>query len=150
MAKAQAKTKRTIKKGGQSFDDSWHATFLKLFSESLNVTLAANGAGVSRSVVYAHRVKSPEFAAQFEDAREEAIEQLEAAAYHRARSVSDTLAIFLLKAHKPDKYHERVKGTNVNVDIDLSSLSDGQLDKFERYIIAGEPAERAYALARQT
>jgi hypothetical protein len=72
-----------------------------------NVRAACDAAGVSRPVVYAHRARSQEFAAAWDVALEDACDRLEMIALERARSVSDTLLIFLLKAHRPAKYRER-------------------------------------------
>ena len=82
---------------------------------SLNVALAAQGAGVTRMSAYRERKRNPEFAAAWEDAREAAAERLEAAAYERARNVSDTLLIFLLKSHKPERYRESVQQQHTGV-----------------------------------
>jgi hypothetical protein len=114
---ASKPTKPTPKKrdrGKKAVDTSWHPRFLELLSQSCNVTLACKGAGVDRTVAYDHKKQMPDFAAAWEDAKEAAIEILEAEAWQRARKQSDTLMIFLLKAHKPEKYRERT-------EIDLTS-----------------------------
>lgn len=99
-------TKKAIKKKGER-DISWHDRFLELLSMTCNVTLACKGAGVSRSAAYAHRNIYNDFAGQWDDAEESAIEMLEAEAWKRAKSSSDTLLIFLLKARKPERYREQ-------------------------------------------
>lgn len=88
-------------------DNEWRTRFLEIFGMTLNVALAAHGAGIERTKIYKERDRNPEFAAQFADAKAAAIERLEAAAYERAKNVSDTLLIFLLKSHKPDIYREQ-------------------------------------------
>lgn len=75
---------------------------------TLNVALAAHGAGVDRRQIYRECDRNPQFAEQLRDAKAAAIERLEAAAYERAKNVSDTLLIFLLKSHKPELYRESV------------------------------------------
>ena len=85
---------------------TWHAAFLAELADSCNVTGAARAAGISREAAYEHRKGDPAFAAAWEDAIEQAIEKLEHAARQRALTVSDTLAIFLLKAHRPKVYRE--------------------------------------------
>ena len=92
------------KRGGE-----WHERFLALFAISLNVGLSAQGAGVDRRQVYRERERNAEFAALMDDAKQAAIERLEAAAYKRAETQSDTLTIFLLKAHKPEIYRENIQ-----------------------------------------
>lgn len=114
---ASKPTKPTPKKRGRTtkqVDTSWHPRFLEILGQSCNVTLACKGAGVDRTVAYDHKKQMPDFAAAWEDAKEAAIEILEAEAWQRARKQSDTLMIFLLKAHKPEKYRERT-------EIDLTS-----------------------------
>jgi hypothetical protein len=149
---ARRATKTTIKNEntappggvpGKQFNTTWHAQFCDLFARSLNVTIAAKGAGVDRATVYEHRKRIPEFAEAFEEARRAAIEKLEAAAYDRANKMSDTLAIFLLKAHKPELYRERNQTTNVNLD--LSKLTDAQFQKFDELTEQGVDPVAAYA-----
>ena len=127
-----AVTKVTPKKDAPP---TWQDRFVEIFAMSLNVALAAQGAGVSRVSAYRERKKNPEFAAAWEDAREAAAERLEAAAFERARNISDTLLIFLLKSHKPERYRENY--TQYNLNLNLSELSDDQLER----IAAGEPPE---------
>lgn len=98
---AKAATKATHKKGV-----SWQDRFLEIFAMSLNVALAAQGAGINRATAYKERDKSPEFAKAWDDAKAAAIERLEAAAFNRAQNMSDVLLIFLLKSHKPEIYRE--------------------------------------------
>ena len=129
---AAAVTKVTPKKDAAP---TWQDRFVEIFAMSLNVALAAQGAGVSRVSAYRERKKNPEFAAAWEDAREAAAERLEAAAFERARNISDTLLIFLLKSHKPERYRENY--TQYNLNLNLSELSDEQLER----IAAGEPPE---------
>lgn len=105
MAKSK-ETKKTLKKE-REMDTSWHPRFLQLLSQSCNVTLSAKGAGVIPNTAYEHRKALPEFAAQWDQAKEEAIEILEGHAWSRASSTSDVLMIFLLKAHKPERYREQ-------------------------------------------
>ena len=100
------KTKKTLKKE-REMDTSWHARFLELLGTTCNVTLSARGAGIIPNTAYEHRKAFPEFATAWDEAKEQAIEILEAEAWQRARKQSDVLMIFLLKAHKPDKYREQ-------------------------------------------
>jgi len=53
----------------------------------------------------------PAYAAAYKLARAIAGDMLEAEAYRRAFAGSDTLIIFLLKAHKPELYRERLEQT---------------------------------------
>ena len=114
-AKSKAKaTKATRKKKAVAvalppapdLDTKWHDQFLQLLLHSSSVTTAALGAGINRATAYRHRDALPEFAAQWDEAKESSIELLEAEAWNRARKKSDLLIMFLLKANKPEKYRE--------------------------------------------
>jgi hypothetical protein len=84
----------------------WRPRFLDGLRQSGNVRLACELAGISRKVAYEHRSRDATFAAQWEEALEDAVDLLEAIALERARQSSDALLIFLLKAHRPDKYRD--------------------------------------------
>ena len=71
--------------------------------------LAASGAGVTRDAPYKRAKVSPAFAAAWTRAREDAIDMLEAEARRRALSVSDTLLMFLLRAHRPAVYRDNAR-----------------------------------------
>ncbi len=114
-----------IKKGSpRSRRANWRATFLEILSETSNVTAAALAAGVDKKTAYNHRRDDPDFAEAWEDALDDATDALEAEARRRAlrgveepvyqggkkvgtiRKYSDTLLIFLLKGHRPERYRE--------------------------------------------
>lgn len=86
----------------------WRAPFLEALGNSANVRAACQRVGIGRPTAYLWRNKDPEFRAQWETAIEDACDILEAEAWKRARGTSDLLLIFLLKAHRPDKYRERI------------------------------------------
>jgi AcrR family transcriptional regulator len=94
------------KKGAPKIDQSWHDRFLEVLKNEGAVLYAARKAGVSKSTVYEHRERFPEFAEQWDLALDEAVEDLEVECRRRARDYSDLLLIFLLKAHRPQKYRE--------------------------------------------
>lgn len=101
--------------------------FLDALRTIPNVTRACRAVKVSRQAAYACYHNEPDFAKLWDEALEEGLESLEAEAHRRAfegypgRPIvhegfviqemveySDTLAIFLLKAHAPEKYRERL------------------------------------------
>jgi hypothetical protein len=129
-------TKVTPKK--EPPDTSWHARFLELLATSCNVTLSARGAGVERMTAYRHYELFPDFARAWDDAKDAAVEVLEAEAWQRARKQSDTLMIFLLKAHKPEKYREQF-------DLNVRKLSDEDLIAAVTGALAGNVAARSDA-----
>jgi L-rhamnose mutarotase len=83
--------------------------FLKALAEMPNVARAARLTGVSRYTVYEHRKNDLVFAAQWLEAIETAVQALEEKAWKRAQLTSDTLMIFMLKAHKPEVYRETTR-----------------------------------------
>lgn len=96
--------------------------FLKKLAQTANVSLSARHAGISKSALYVHRQKTPSFAAAWDDALGEALDALEQAVIERAvqgvekpvffggeqigavRNYSDALAMFMLRAHRPEVY----------------------------------------------
>jgi len=125
--------------------------FLAAFRETCNVRLACESAGVGRSSHYRWLDEDPEYRRAFEDAREDAVDLLEAEARRRAlegweepagwyrgklggtvRRYSDALTIFLLKGHRPETYRERVDFHGALASIDLTQLSDDQVSRIAR------------------
>tara|TARA_A100001037_G_scaffold255092_1_gene240513 strand:- start:6435 stop:6836 length:402 start_codon:yes stop_codon:yes gene_type:complete len=96
--------------------------FLETLVETVNVTLACRQAGIPRRTAYDWRETDPAFAARWDAALNEGIDLLEAELHKRAfkgveRPVyykgecvgawtyySDALAMFLMRAHCPERY----------------------------------------------
>lgn len=94
------------------------------------VVQAARKARISAMTAYRHRLSDPEFSAAWDEAVDVAAGLLESEAHRRAtkgvlepvfyqgkkcgavRKYSDTLLIFLLKAHKPERFKD-----NLNVEV---------------------------------
>lgn len=111
--------------------------FIAHLREMPNVTRAARLVGRTRNGFHNYRKIDPEFDKAWVDAIDEGIESLEAEVHRRAfegvdkpvtfqgvitdsyKEYSDTLAMFLLKAHRPDKYRERSDVT-VTGDINIA------------------------------
>ena len=123
-AKPTASVTDTTAKTGVPYRQ-WRPKFLKVLGETGRVLGAAAAAGIDRSAAYRARRGSSKFAAQWDEAREAAVEVLEAEAYRRGvegvekpltvagqrevvREYSDVLLIFLLKANAPQKYRENL------------------------------------------
>ena len=123
-------TTRRLKRNPHNWPDwpgrpSWAWAFLDVLTLSPNVANAAKAAGVVRQTPYVVRKLQPEFGVCWNQALDESIERLEAEAHRRAfegydepvfykgdevgavRKYSDVLAIFLLKAHRPERYRDR-------------------------------------------
>ena len=102
----------------------WRKRFLKSLSDWGNVRAACHAAGITRPMAYLARDRDPKFAAAWEEALEDGVDLLEVEARRRAlrgvekpvfyqgaqvsavREYSDVLMIFLLKAHRPEKYRD--------------------------------------------
>lgn len=96
-----------------------------LASSGGNVARACDAVDISRMTAYTWRDDDPEFAADWDRAKEMGLDALEDEATRRAfdgvdkpivyqgevtgtmKEYSDTLLVFLLKGGKPDKYRER-------------------------------------------
>lgn len=118
-------TRKTPKKG--KTPRGWQSRFIASFSESGNVRAACEVAGVSRATAYRHRKDVASFREAWSQAEEEAVERLEETARKRAVDGSDTLLIFLLKAHRPEKYRERyeaiVRNGDKDIDVEIERLA---------------------------
>jgi hypothetical protein len=105
----------------------WVPAFLAALARSPNVSAAALAAGVGRRTVYDYRAADDDFARRWDEALDESTDDLVGECYRRAREgcekpvyyqgeecgrlveYSDTLAIFLLKAHRPAVYGDKSK-----------------------------------------
>jgi hypothetical protein len=101
--------------------------FLEHFKTSGNVTVSARFIGISRQQVYVWINEDKVFETDFENAKEEALDLMEAECKRRAeegclrpvfyqgeecgtiREYSDTLMMFFLKGNRPEKYKDRVE-----------------------------------------
>jgi hypothetical protein len=106
---------------------AWDKAFLAALRRNGVITTACEAAGVGRTTVYDKRNADPVFAIAWDEALVEAADRIEAEVIRRAidgygvpvrykgdvvgidRAFSDSLAQMVLKAHKPDKYKERVQ-----------------------------------------
>ena len=98
------------------------ALFLAALTDTVNVTLACRRAGIPRRTAYDWRDADEAFARQWDEALDEGIDLLEAELHRRAfegverpvyykgeqvgtwRFYSDALAMFLMRAHRPEGY----------------------------------------------
>lgn len=72
-----------------------------------NVSAAARAAKISRNAAYDWRADDEAFATAWDEAVDEAVDDLEEVAWQRAKGQSDRMMEILLKAHRSDKYVER-------------------------------------------
>ena len=114
---------------GLTPEKEWIGPFIQRLSETGNVSAACRKAKISRARVYEVREEDELFQAAWDEALIVATEALEMEARRRAmgylepvyqqgekvgsmRKYSDTLMIFLLKAHAPEKYRDRFDVTS--------------------------------------
>jgi hypothetical protein len=103
------------------------------------VVEACKRCGISRSTAYRARQADEDFALAWADVEERTTEELEAVVMRRAIEGSDTLAMFLLKARRPEKYRENVKIEHAGtIKQDLSSVDSEQLRERARALIDGD------------
>lgn len=87
----------------------WSEVFLEALAKLPNVSEAARLAGIDRRTAYNARESDPEFAKAWDDSLATSTDDLVGECYRRAKQSSDTLAIFLLKSHRPEVYRESIK-----------------------------------------
>ena len=113
------------------------AAFLEAYAQIGTVVHAAQHVGLVRRTHYKWLAKDPDYAKQFAEADEEAVQHLEREARRRAivgveepvfykgqvcgtvRKYSDILLIFLLKSKRPDTYRDHQA---VDVTLDLKPI----------------------------
>ena len=121
------KEAETVGSGKKRRAPPWRKVFLEALRNTGNVTLAAATAGVHRTTAYVAKEANAAFSGQWEDALALAGSGMEQEARRRAmegvlepvfykgepigaiRKFSDTLLMFLLKAHNPKKYRENMR-----------------------------------------
>ncbi len=96
---------------------AWRGVFLEALRDSGNVRFATQKSGVSRQAAYQAKKRSSDFSEAWDLAIADAVDLLEATAWSRGRATSDTLLIFLLKAHRPEKYRDPVKKNTAEAEL---------------------------------
>lgn len=123
--KARPRTKRT---------DRVKEAFLTSLRETCNISEAARTAGIGRRTAYEWKAADEAFAADWDEAEQEAADKLEREAWRRAvegtdkpvtfqgaitatyKEYSDRMLELLLKAHRPDKFKDRVANEHTGKD----------------------------------
>jgi hypothetical protein len=113
-------------------EKAWRMRFLDALRMHGVVARAAIEAGIHRDTAYFERSQDPLFAEQWAEALDRGVDMLEDVAKKRAYEGSDTLLIFLLKAHRPERYRETTRSIQVNITPDdLQHMSDEELDALD-------------------
>lgn len=145
-SKTETQSQRTTETPEKEFAKPWMERFIAYMSEGGHARGACRAARIGRTTAYRYRQSDEDFALAWADAEEESTERLEEEAFRRACEglkrnkydakgnllceelvYSDTLAIFLLKARRPEKYRDRYEfkhsGEVKTTGVDLSKLS---------------------------
>jgi hypothetical protein len=85
----------------------WKEIFLRSLAIVPVIKVACMEAKISRKSAYKWREKDAQFKADWDDAREQGIDVLEANLFNRGVKTDTTAAIFLLKNLRPDVYRDR-------------------------------------------
>jgi hypothetical protein len=97
---------------------------MQKYGETGDVRAAARAARMSLATHYRMLAESGPYAAQFDFARAQMIDELEAEAFRRALNGSDELLAFLLRAWLPEMYRDRTicehSGSVVVNEVDAS------------------------------
>ncbi len=119
-----------VNNSGATLKKDWQTIFLTKLAETGNVSTSCRAAKIERSTAYRLRWSDETFKTAWDEALDIATGLLEDEAWRRAeqgwlepvfqkgdkvgevRKFSDTLLIFLLKAHNPKKYRENIDVTS--------------------------------------
>lgn len=112
-------------------------TYLDVIACGGSDTLAAEAAGGNLGIFRRWRETDDDFKADYEDAKEAGTDLLEDAVYNRALRTSDSLAMFMLKARRPDKY-DRGSKLELSGGISVEGAKSKLLNKIARLQAAGE------------
>lgn len=162
--------KMKLKKAAEGRVAEQQAVFLKAYAEIGTIKYAAEASGIHRTEHYGWIRGSPEYAARFCEATDEAVESMEREARRRAvegveepvgwhrgepggyvRKYSDVLLIFLLKAARPEKYREQLEVVRTQVReremgrvikaLEQAGVTDEQLETARSILLDGQSGD---------
>lgn len=127
-----AARKLHARRGARKVRD-WRPRFLEALADLGVIRLACESAGVARRTAYDAREAEEEFARAWDEAIEQGVDVLEAAARTRALGTSDQLLIHLLKAHRPQVHSDRLRaeltgkdGAPIAVDVKAQATLEAE------------------------
>ncbi|MEE8347342.1 MAG: hypothetical protein V3S20_08350 [Dehalococcoidia bacterium] len=140
----------TARKTRRTRTKDWRPKFLKLFAGTGNIKLAAEGAKIARNTAYLEMGRNSEFAALCEDAKEEALDVLEAEVFRRGvtgvevpksiggqrelvREYDTTLLLAQLNAHGKKRGYTRESRIQLSGQIDQKHTVRVTTDKRRTY-----------------
>lgn len=111
----------------------WEEKFLASLKMHGVVSAACLDAGIDRTTAYKAKDRDSEFAERWQDTLEQACDVLEFEAKKRALSHSDSLMMFLLRAHRPEKYLDKVAANlKIKPPKPLEEMTEAELDRYEQ------------------
>jgi hypothetical protein len=114
----------------------WKPKFLEALAAGMSVSQAAKTAGVNRKNLNLARKADKAFSEEWGAALESGTDALEAVAVERAKSYSDQLLMFMLKARRPDVYGDKQK-LEISRGVDFKEARD-ELERMARKLLAEE------------
>jgi hypothetical protein len=84
----------------------WRSLFLQALRQTPSIKHACKAAGIVRTTAYKHRKEDQDFAAQWEDAIQASVDELEHKAFQLALAGDSNLITFMLRCHKPEVYRD--------------------------------------------
>jgi hypothetical protein len=143
--------RRTLRGADEKARAEAQAQFIAAYEVTGKVARSCRAAGIGRSTHYDWLTADPAYRERVEEAHELFVEGLEEEARRRAvegvekpvgwymgvaggtvREHSDGLLQTLLKAERPDKYADRLELKGVLAGLDMSRLTDEQIDRITR------------------
>lgn len=125
-------TKPTKPRRRTTRTDRARGEFLRVLAETCNVSEAARAAGIGRQRAYEWRAADASFAKEWEEAEQTAVDKLEKVAWDRAsEGLSDRMLELLLKAHRPERFKERVHNEHTGRGggpIEYRNLDEDEID----------------------
>ena len=107
--------------------DSQKKRFIETLALQGTVLHAAQAAGVSRNTAYRWRQDDLDFATEWDEAHEQAVDAVENSLYQKAVSGDTICMIFYLKAHRPiyrDKLNIDVKQVHSEIEERMAQLRE--------------------------
>jgi hypothetical protein len=139
----------------------WRPRFLAALSMTNSVRLSARHARISRKMAYEHRERDKEFAEQWDEAIETALDLLHARVFQRClegdlepvyymgvvvdyvRKFDSKLQIEMLRAYRPDRFKTPGAQVNIGTRGDIFVLSEDQRHELQRlnrqWLLANPP-----------
>lgn len=97
--------------------EEWTRVFLRMLRATANIRQSCDAAGIQRSTAYRFREANEAFAAEWDEAVDDAIDELVKVARERALAGSDDLMKFLLAAARPHIFSRRHQELRLTSDI---------------------------------